>query len=386
MARRANGQGTIIKRKDGRWAGVISVSEDGRRKQTWVYGATQAEVVDKLDEVRDEIRKGGKKAVVGTYTVEEFLTRWLKDDVAINRANKTYAGYEFDLKRYVFPHIGHIKLKKLTPELVQQWLAKLAKAGRSANIRKKAISVLRVGLNSAVRLRLLVANPCNAVQKPKVIRREITPLEPQDVVSLLDACKSHRIGGVIALACLTGMRKGELFALKWSAVNLKERILVVRESVEEVAGKRRTKSPKTESGRRVITLDDRAIEFLESRQKAAIKEGLGPKETDLDLVFPDSQGGFLRGSNFDRYVWYKIREAAGVPDTVRFHDLRHTQASLMLAAGIDLKVIQKRLGHSSFEITANTYAHLLQEAQANAVAKLGELLDQAKPQSRDCQK
>ncbi len=148
---------------------------------------------------------------------------------------------------------------------------KLDKPGRSANTRKKAISVLRVGLYTAVRDALIVSNPCAAVTKQKVTLRQV------------------------------------------------------------------------------------------------------------------SQSVFLRGSNFDRYVWYKIRESAGVPVTVRFHDLRHTQASLMLAAGIDLKVIQKRLGHSSFEITANTYAHLLQEAQANAVVKLGELLDKAKAESAEGQ-
>ena len=204
------------------------------------------------------------------------------------------------------------------------------------------------------------------------------PLEPEQCHELFAACKSHRLGDLIVLAAMTGLRKGELFALNWNAVNLDEGVLVVRKTLQELRGVS-LKEPKTSAGKRVVSLDPVAVEALRSRLKKAKKEGFEPD--DVPVVFPNERGGYLRGSNFDRWVWYPIREAAGILDTFVFHDLRHTQASLMLAAGVDLKVIQKRLGHRDFATTANTYSHLLQNAQNEAVEKLAAMMKKttAKP-------
>ena len=121
-----------------------------------------------------------------------------------------------------------------------------------------------------------------------------------------------------------------------------------------------------------MALDDEAVKALRSRLKKAKEEGFEPE--DVPVVFPNERGGYLRGSNFDRWVWYPIRKAAGIADTFVFHDLRHTQASLMLASGVDLKVIQARLGHRDFATTANTYSHLLQNAQNEAVDKMAAMM------------
>ncbi len=164
----------------------------------------------------------------------------------------------------------------------------------------------------------------------------------------------------------------ELFALEWSAVNLTEGMLSVRGTLEELGSSIKTKEPKTRAGRRAVVLGSQAIEALNDRRETAKSENLLPPH--CKLVFPNLKGGPLRGSNFDRQVWYPIRDAAGIPDTVTFHDLRHTQASLLLSAGVDLKVIQPRLGHADFSTTANIYAHLMQGAQADAVAKLEGVL------------
>jgi integrase len=134
----------------------------------------------------------------------------------------------------------------------------------------------------------------------------------------------------------------------------------------------KVKDPKTAAGKRVISLDPVAIEALKRRLRKAQDEGFEPDE--IKIVFPNLRGGYLRGSNFDRSLWYPIRDSVGIPDTFVFHDLRHTQASLLLAAGVDLKVIQKRLGHRDFATTANTYSHLLQNAQTDAVDKLSAMM------------
>jgi integrase len=127
----------------------------------------------------------------------------------------------------------------------------------------------------------------------------------------------------------------------------------------------------------MVVLDPVAVEALRSRLKKAKDEGFDPAQ--VPIVFANIRGGYLRGSNFDRNVWYPIRKAAGIPDTFVFHDLRHTMASLLLAAGVDLKVIQKRLGHRDFATTANTYSHLLQNAQTDAVDMLTGLMARTAP-------
>ncbi len=127
----------------------------------------------------------------------------------------------------------------------------------------------------------------------------------------------------------------------------------------------------------MVVLDPVAVEALRSRLKKALDEGFDPDQ--VPVVFANIRGGYLRGSNFDRNVWYPIRDSVGIPDTFVFHDLRHTMASLMLASGVDLKVIQKRLGHRDFATTANTYSHLLQNAQIDAVDMLSGLMTRTAP-------
>lgn len=181
---------------------------------------------------------------------------------------------------------------------------------------------------------------------------------------------------MIVLAAMTGLRKGELFALNWWAVNLSEDVLVVRRTLQELKGLS-LKEPKTKAGKRIVSLGAEAVDALKSRLAKALDEGFEPEQ--VPIVFPNIRGGYMRGSNFDRNVWYLIREAAGIPDSFVFHDLRHTQASLMLAAGVDLKVIQKRLGHRDFSTTANTYSHLLQNAENEAVSRVDDLMNRRAP-------
>ena len=168
-----------------------------------------------------------------------------------------------------------------------------------------------------------------------------------------------------------------MFALEWNAVNLREGVLTVRKALEEINGKVIVKVPKTRHSRRTVTLEPIAIKALQNRLEKAKAEGFDP--ADVPICFPDTIGGYLRGSNFDRYIWYPIRKAAGVSKSVTFHDLRHTQASLMLHAGVDMKVIQRRLGHADYGTTANIYAHLLQDAQATASGMLGSLMEKTAP-------
>lgn len=371
--KRAAGEGAVTLRADGRWMGRLRLRDaaTGKLERLSVYGRTQSEVVSRLEELRQR-RRTNPKTLLSRDTLGAYLDRWLADDVAVNKAGKTFEEYELALRLYVRPWLAAEKLATLDGEKLVAWQAALSRDGASANTRARSIRVLRNALNKAVKLRLLPFNPCVALDKPKVVREERRPLEPSECVALMVVCRDHRLGDLIILAAMTGLRKGELFALEWSAVNLAEGVLVVRRSLEESGGGRKVKEPKTAAGRRVVSLGSEAIAALQRRLDKAKSEGMDPEL--VPIVFPNTLGGYLRGSNFDRKVWYPLRQAAGIPDTFVFHDLRHTQASLMLAAGVDLKIIQKRLGHRDFATTANIYSHLLQNAQSEAVDKVDQLL------------
>ena len=371
--KRATGEGTIYQRPDGRWSALLSLGfdKDGKRQRKFIYGKTQAEVVAKLDQLKDQNRKS-KKSLLLKDSLGAYLQRWLDDDIAVSKAGKTFQEYELTVRLYIKDYIGHIKLTALDGEALVSWQASLKRAGKSANTRLRSIRVLRCALNKAVKLRLIPFNPLMALDKPKVTRKEVAALEYDQLAKVFAECEGHRLGDMIVLSALTGLRKGELFALEWSAVNLREGVLVVRRTLQEIAGGLTVKEPKSAAGRRVINLDAFSVAALESRLKKAKDEGFEPDE--VPLVFPNERGGYMRGSNFDRRVWHPIRKAAELPESFVFHDLRHTHATQFLDAGGDMKVLQKRLGHSTFETTANTYSHVLQNAQAEAVSKLEEKL------------
>ncbi len=372
--KRGTGEGTVFQRADGRWVGTVSLGFDstGKRTRKTVYGLTQAEVNGKLDDLKQQ-RKHGARSIVGKDTLAGYLQLWL-DDVLLNKSAKTHQEYEGVIRLHILPHLGAQKLTKLEGQTLVSWQGKLARKGCSNDIRHRSIKILRAALSKAVKLRLIPFNPCACLDTPKVPKKEVIPLEPDQCRALISACQSHRLGDLIVLAAMTGLRKGELFALEWNAVNLTEGVLVVRRTLQEVRGLT-LKEPKTESGKRVVSLGAEAIEALRNRKRKAEAEGLG----ECAFVFTNTVGGFLRASMFDKHVWYPIRNAAGIPKTFVFHGLRHTQASLMLAAGVDLKVIQQRLGHRNFQTTANVYSHLLQGAQDDAVAKVDAMMEKRAP-------
>lgn len=382
MKKRANGEGSISQRKDGRWVARLSLGNDsnGKRIQKAVYGKTQAEALAKLDNLKQQA-KLNSKAMVQADSLAAYLQSWLADDVAINRAAKTYEEYEGAVRLLINPYVGAVTLQKLDGERLQKWQATLKREGKSDNQRLRGIRILRNALNKAVKLRKIAFNPMAAVDIPRVDRAEIEPLERDVCFQLFDLAKEHRIGDMVPLAIMTGLRMRELFALDWSAVNLREGVLSVRKSVEEISrktmkavganGTLNEKPTKTRKSKRVVTLEPIAISALESRLAKAKAEGFTPDE--VPIVFPDTKGGRLRASNFNRMVWNPMRDAIEIRH-VAFHDLRHTQASLMLYAGVDLKVIQERLGHADFATTANMYAHLMQDSQAKATEKLTTMM------------
>jgi len=201
-------------------------------------------------------------------------------------------------------------------------------------------------------------------------------VDEDGINSLLAECVGHRLGAVFTLAVTTGMRQGEIFGLQWDDVDLDAGTLSVRHSLEEVKGKLTLKVPKTKSGRRNIKLSMISVQALRDRWALAMQEDA----TGVPFVFCDTDGNPLRKSNFERRVWKPLRKLARLPETVRFHDLRHTSASWLLKAGVSAKVVQERLGHADVRVTLNTYSHVMPGMQDEAADKFDEVL--TKPEKK----
>ena len=337
-----------------------------------MYGATETEVLGKLSALR---MQSGKALDFERQkgTLAAYLSWWLETEVKPNLAARTYQEYELAARLYIVPFIGPKKLTRLNAVDISTWMATMTSRKFTNHMRKRALRVCRIALNRAIKLQTVDSNPCNAVDMPKVRKREIRPLEIKKCGGLFAACKDHRLGDSIILSAMTGLRKGEILALEWTAVNLREGVLSVCGTLEEVRGTFRVKETKSEAGRRMVTLGAIAVDALERRLEKARSECMDPSE--VPLVFPSTTGTLHRSSNFDRNVWHPIRAAAGLSDDFHFHDLRHTQASLMLAAKVPMKVVQERLGHSDYAVTANVYSHLMLGAQADAAEAVDRLFE-----------
>jgi integrase len=207
------------------------------------------------------------------------------------------------------------------------------------------------------------------VDPPRVPKSEITPLDQQQVGKLLAAAKDDRLEAVYVVAIGSGLRLGELFGLQWTNVDLKAGRIAVRHTLTEVGGKLSLTEPKTAKGRRLVTLPRTAVDALIDHRKRMVAAGFA----GVRFVFFNSAGGPLRRSHFHRNEFKPLLKRAELPN-IRFHDLRHTSATLLLAQGVHPKVVQERLGHAQISLTLDTYSHVLPSIEAEAASRLDSLL------------
>jgi integrase len=295
------------------------------------------------------------------------LTRWLELVKPTVEPN-TYGPYERHVRLHITPYIGGLKLAKLTKAQVRGWYAALANAGVSAALQRKVGTTLTIALNQAVNDDLLPGNPALKIRKPKAKKAEITPLDPDQVMAFLKAARSDRLFALYLTALDSGARPGELFALLWPDVDLEGRFLTISKSLEEISGILRVKEVKTTKSRRRIDLSADTVAVLAEHRKAMLAEGhiAGP-------VFCDTQGGYLRNSNLRKNSFVPILTKGKLP-RIRFYDLRHTCATLLLLADVPAKVVSERLGHSSITLTLDTYSHVLPTMQRRAADLMGQIL------------
>jgi integrase len=372
--RRGNGEGSIYKRPDGRWSATITTSygDGGKRKRKTVYGKSMKEVQTALTKLQAD-KRSNSLCDASRETVTQFLDRWLKDSARLKVQATTLEGYTSIVATHIAPRIGGVRLDKLTAAHVQWLQSDLESAGASPRTRQMVHAVLRRALNVAMKWSLVPRNVCHAIDPPKVGKRDMRPLSAQEADTLIANAESHRLAALFVVAINTGMRQGELFGLHWDAVDLEGRTLSVKQSLKSLKGGCKLGTPKTSKSRRRIDLGREVVAALHEHRKKMMAEG----HAASPWVFCDRKGGHLRKSNFIRQIFKPLLKRAGLPD-IRFHDLRHTAATLMLSENINPKVVQERLGHSTIAQTMDTYSHVLPSMSRNAADVLDDVLARAR--------
>ena len=379
--RRANGEGSIRKRSDGRWEGRYTAGRDpenGKAIIKNVLGKTQAEVKEKLKRAIEETA-GLDVAKAGQYTVGSWLEVWYESYAKIKMRPSSYLTYRGYIDNHIKPNIGNIPLGGLTTLDLQGLYKKLLEAGRvnrleaqkqpkglSAKTVRNIHQIISSALKLAVDQRLLARNPADGCALPKVERKEMQTLPAAQLASFLREAKDSGVFALYYIDLATGLRRGELLGLKWEDVDLEKGELRVRRQIGRISGEVIEMPLKTKNAYRTLPLSADAVNVLkEQKQKA----GNSP------WVFPSPTGGPMSPDSV-LHMLHRVLKRAGLPE-VRFHDLRHTFATLALQNGVDIKTVSGMLGHFSAGFTLDTYAHVTTSAKREAANTMGNVLSGA---------
>jgi integrase len=371
MGRRGNGEGTITRRKDGRWEARYYVPTENGTKRKMIYGKTQAEVRDKLTKALSN-RIDGIVYDDENMAVGEYLDAWLKGSVHGTVRRSTYDRDSYLVNNHIKPVLGGLKLKKLNSAHVQSFYRDRLDAGLSASTVHKMHDILRRGLAQAVKWHLLPRNVADVVKPPRPVPTEMVALSADDTRRLLEAAGECRLEALYILAVHTGMRQGEILALRWQDVDMENAVVSVRRTLTRNGGKIAFGEPKTKKSRRSIRLTPQAVEALRSHLERQLRdmEILGDRYQDQGLVFTTDTGGPINPSNLRQRSFAALLKRAGLRH-MRFHDLRHTCATLLLSRGVHPKFVQELLGHATIAITLDTYSHVM-PSMGDATAKAME--------------
>lgn len=374
MAKRANHEGSIYKRKDGRYE--YSLMINGKRYRG--YARTRQQAAKKL---ADLLAAYGRNLLPDPdrITVGEFVERWL---AAIEHRVKptTYSQYAVSLRRHVVPVLGELAVQRLQPLHLTHLYADLLKKpiNDSKTLSPTTVRLvhrsLHAALNDAVQWGLLPWNPADRVKPPRAQRYVGEVWTPQEAQAFLQEAQHSRWYALFFLALMTGMRRGELLGLKWSDVDWSAGCIWVRRNYTVVGGKKVIHTPKTHRSSRPIDVGPDVLEVLRQHRQHQEQQRLevGDAWADENWVFTTSIGTPIEPGNLYR-EFRRIIEKAGVKK-IRFHDLRDTHVSLLALAGVDAKVISERVGHANVSFTQQTYQHIFASQRKKAALAVSDLL------------
>lgn len=371
MAKNANSEGSVYKRwRDGRHVGYVGAISLGDGKRVRVYGRTRAEARDKLTKARARVEAGGP-VKDSTRTLASWLSNWRATTLAASgRKDTTKELYASLSKSHIDPILGATQLDRLRPSDVERLILDMRSAGLSPSTIRSTYTVLRAALDGAVRDGLIARNAAAAVARPGLPRKEARHLSAAELSRVLDAARSSRYYPALVLCAATGLRRGELMALKWRDVDLSAGTLAVRGTVNRVDAKLVITEPKSDRAGRVIPLPDPLVTMLKTQRTAQKAERMPAANvwTDHGLVFPTETGQPCDPRSFLRVI-ETAANRAGIAD-VGVHTLRHSAAVAWLEGGVHIKQVADLLGHSSVAITGDVYGHGSDDGARRAVESL----------------
>ncbi len=378
MGKRGNGEGSIYQRKeDNKWVGSITL---GDHKRKVFYGKTRKEVQEKMKVALHEQQQG--TLVKSTpQTVAQFLADWLENTHRRRVRPRTYERYSEVIHLHIVPVLGHYQLQKLTAQHVQAFYTKKEDEGLAPTTIHYYHSVLHNALSTAVKWGLISKNVCDLASPPRKERYEIKPLTVEQAQTLLATVRGHKWEALFTLALATGMRRGELIALKWQDINLKTGTLQVVRVLTRVPTNMPKREhvyveaePKTQKSRRSVLIAPFALEALKQHRVRQLEAKLkaGPFWQEHDYVFCTLHGTHLNPNHVVEEFKLLLKKA-GLPD-IRFHDLRHSAATLLLSLGVHPKIVQELLGHTQISMTMDVYSHVLPSMQQDAISRLNTAL------------
>jgi integrase len=366
------------KEKGGKiYARITYTDAAGKQREVWRRAGSKTEAKEIARQLEDQLKTQGSEAFEHRGTLDQYLDKWLisqKQSVS-ERTLEDYIGY---LRLYVRPILGRKRLSNIHPLDVQHVIDTMKQKGLSPRTVKHAHSILGRALNQAVKWRILVSNPARYVDLPKQVRKEMKFLTPKQARLFLRACEANRFGLIFELALISGMRPEEYLAVQWTDLDFQKCTV----TIQRVIVWKRWKNgwyfsePKTPKSRRTIPLPSYLMKKFQKHRKQQLEHRLKMGEeyqNEHNLVFTSEIGTPVSLRNLERRFYKPLLTTAGLPD-IRLYDLRHSCATLLLAAGENPKVVSERLGHSTIVLTLDVYSHVLPTMQKEATKRLEGIL------------
>lgn len=365
-SKRGQNEGSIVyvASRQRHWARFTAML-NGKPKRLGKYFKTKREASEWLARIKVSAESGINVAPK-KQTVEKFLASWLETVVKPSTRLRTYWSYEEKIRLYINPHLGKTSLQSLSVQDVQGWMNTLLKTGLSPSSVGRARDVLRNALNQACRWDLVPRNVAALVSPPKKERFEYKVLDAKQAKALIEAAVQTKHEAALVLALLAGLRIGEVLGLKWGDIDFEEGTVRISRQFQRIKGEKVLSEPKTTRGARLVPLPAIAVEALRRQKSRQLEARLraGHDWIDSGMVFADDHGGFV--SEFAVRASYAEAMEQAKLEHIRFHDLRHSCASLLLAGNVHMRVVMETLGHSSIALTMNTYSHVMPGLQREA--------------------
>lgn len=371
--------GQIIKKKDKTWLVRIFLGRDTNGKRKYFSKVIHGTKKNAETYLNAKLREKDLGVFVepASMPLNEYLDRWLEEIAKPRIRKSTFASYEMILRLYIKPKLGNKRLSDVQAHEIQKVYNDMRKSGLSSRTVRYAHNVLSSAFKQAIKWQMLIRNPCDVCELPRLEKTEMKYFSPDEVSTFLKTAKDDKHFLVFLLALETGMRPEEYLAVQWKDIDLESGVLSVRRALvwNRKGGGFRFEEPKTAKSRRSIPLSDSVLSAIKTYRRIQLEQRmkLGADYTNLDLVFTTELGTPISSKNLRDRHFKPLMKEAGLPK-IRLYDLRHTTATLLLSAGENPKVVSERLGHASIVLTLDTYSHVLPTMQKEATNKIEKLM------------